>query len=88
MFASCGWAWNSASNPQFRIFFEKWVPQAHIPDRQKLSGSVLDEEVKKVEERMKVKVEGQFATGQCDGWKSILKMSVIGTMITVEGEVS
>jgi hypothetical protein len=87
MFASCGWAWNSASNPQFHGFFSKWVPDAHVPDRRKLSGPVLDTEVKGVEERVKVKVEGQFATGHCDGWKNVSKTSVIGTMITVDGEV-
>ena len=32
MFASCGWAWNLASNPQFHGFFSKWIPEAHVPD--------------------------------------------------------
>jgi hypothetical protein len=87
MFASCGWAWNSANNPQLRQFFSKWIPGVQVPDRRKLSGAVLDAEVRKVEDRIKVKVEGQLATGQCDGWKNISKTSVIGTMITVDGEV-
>jgi hypothetical protein len=87
MFASCGWAWNSANNPQLRQFFSKWVPEVQVPDRRKLSGPLLDAEVRKVEDRMKARVEGQLAMGQCDGWKNISKTSVIGTMITVDGEV-
>jgi hypothetical protein len=87
MFASCGWAWNLANNPQLQQFFSKWVPEVQVPDRRKLSGPVLNAEVRKVEDRMKVRVEGQLATGQCDGWKNISKTSVIGTMITVDGEV-
>jgi hypothetical protein len=87
MFASCGWAWNSSNNPQLRQFFSKWVPDANVPDRRKLSGPVLDAEVKKVEDRVKERVHGQLATGQSDGWKNISKASVVGTMITVDGHV-
>jgi hypothetical protein len=35
-----------------------------------LSGQVLDNEVKEVEQRTKVQIEGKVATGQCDGWKN------------------
>jgi len=87
MFASCGWAWNSANNPQLQQFFSKWVPEVQVPDHRKLSGPVLDAEVRRVEDKMKLRVEGQLATGQCDGWKNISKTLVIGTMITVDGEV-
>ena len=34
--------WNAASNPQMRMFIQKWVPGAVVPDRQTLSGSILD----------------------------------------------
>jgi hypothetical protein len=87
MFASCGWAWNSSNNPQLCQCFSKWVPEVNVPDRRKLSGPVLDAEVKKVEERVKERVHGQLATGQSDGWKNISKASVVGTMITVDGQV-
>lgn len=35
-------SWNTANNPQMRLFVEKWIPGAIIPDRRTLSGSILD----------------------------------------------
>ncbi|KAF8603737.1 hypothetical protein BDV93DRAFT_576932 [Ceratobasidium sp. AG-I] len=40
-----GWSWNSINNPQTRMFFDSWRPEAKLPDRHKLSGAVLDGEV-------------------------------------------
>jgi hypothetical protein len=58
-----------------------------IPDCKKLSGRILDDEVKVMEERVKLKVQGKVGTGQCDGWKNNAKNSVVSTMVTVENEV-
>jgi hypothetical protein len=78
-----------ANNPETRIFADKWItPGAVIPDRKKLSGQILDDEVKMTEDRVKLKVQGKVSTGQCDGWKNNAKKSVVSTMVTVENEVS
>ncbi|KIM73621.1 hypothetical protein PILCRDRAFT_80982, partial [Piloderma croceum F 1598] len=62
------------------------LPGAIIPDRKKLAGRILDQEVKLTEDRMKLKIEGRVGTGQCDGWKNKAKKSVVSTMVTVENE--
>jgi hypothetical protein len=44
--------------------------------------------VAKVEARVREKVNGKVATGQCDGWTNIAKTAVVTSMMTVEHEVS
>jgi len=47
-----------------KLFVDKWVrPDVVISDQQILSGQVLDAEVKKVESKVKSKVNGEVATG-------------------------
>jgi hypothetical protein len=48
---------------------EKWIPGAIVPDRQTLSGPILDREAGKVEEKLKLKLKlkGRKATFQTDG---------------------
>ncbi|KAJ7149276.1 ribonuclease H-like domain-containing protein [Mycena crocata] len=87
VFVACNITWNSASNPQLNLFFSKYIPEAKIPDRRVLSGRVLDSLVVQAETRMKSSVSGKFGTGQCDGWKSNAKASIITTSVTVEGQV-
>lgn len=53
-----------------------------------LSGAVLDDLTKNIENEMKSKVMGKFATSQRDGWKNIAKTSLIASMINVEYVVS
>ncbi|KIK78817.1 hypothetical protein PAXRUDRAFT_162969 [Paxillus rubicundulus Ve08.2h10] len=55
-----------------------------MPGSKQLSGRILDEEAEKVIEGMKPKVKNRFATGQCDGWKNIVKSSIVASMINVE----
>lgn len=87
-FVACGVLWNAANNPQTRIFSSKWLSDdVVIPDRRILSGRILNEQAKKVEENIKVKVQGKLATGQCDGWKNVAKTSVVTTVMSVENEV-
>lgn len=87
-FVACAIPWNAANNPQTHLFSTKWFPKnVFIPDRRILSGRILDAHVKKVEDRVEVKVKGKFATGQCDGWKNVAKTNVITTVMTVENEV-
>ena len=88
LFIGCGWPWNSADNPSFHQFFDKYLPHADLPDRRKLSGPLLDSTVRNAEERIATRVQGRVATGQCDGWKNIAKTNVITSMMTVERVVS
>ena len=65
----------------------KWIPEAVIPDRCTLSGSILDRQLQRVESRMKDRLNGRLAMGQCDGWKNNAKTSVVAMMVTVDNEV-
>ena len=88
LFVSGGISWNVASNPQTQLFFEKWIPDVKVPDRRIMSGRVLNGEVDKANVKIKEKVRGKVATGQCDGWTNIARTSVVTSMMTVEHEVS
>ncbi|KAF8345223.1 hypothetical protein F5887DRAFT_836824, partial [Amanita rubescens] len=79
-------AWNTANNPQVRLFVDKWIPGAIVPDRRTLSGSILDREAGKVEEKLKLKLKGRKATFQTDGWKNTAKQAIVATMVSVDFE--
>jgi hypothetical protein len=81
-------SWNTAHNPQVRLFVEKWIPGAIVPDRRTLSGPILDREAGKVEEKLKLKLKGRKATFQTDGWKNKAKQAIVATMVSVDFEVS
>jgi hypothetical protein len=81
-------SWNMANNPETYLFFDKYLPQARIPDRRALGGQILDGVVRKVDEETKERIGGKIGTGQCDGWKNIAKTPVITSMMTIENEVS
>lgn len=81
-------SWNTAHNPQMRLFIEKWIPGAIVPDRRTLSGPILDREAGKVEEKLKLKLKGRKATFQTDGWKNKAKQAIVATMVSVDFEVS
>jgi hypothetical protein len=70
-----------------RLFVEKWIPGAIVPDRRTLSGPILDREAGKVEERLKLKLTGRKATFQTDGWKNKAKQAIVATMVSVDFEV-
>ncbi|KAJ7784891.1 ribonuclease H-like domain-containing protein, partial [Mycena maculata] len=84
LFVACNISWNSAANPQLNLFFSKYVPEAKIPDRRVLSGSVLDSLALQAETTMKSIVTGRLGTGQCNGWKSGAKAVIITTSVTVD----
>ncbi|KAJ7030543.1 hypothetical protein C8F04DRAFT_961451 [Mycena alexandri] len=77
LFIACNVSWTSANNPELFLFFSKYVPEAKIPDRRVLSGRVLDTLVLRVEKEMKDQVAGKLGIGQCDGWKTGAKASII-----------
>ena len=81
-------SWNTANNPQTRLFVEKWISGAIVPDRRTLSGPILDREAGKVEEKLKLKLKGRKATFQTDGWKNKAKQAIVATMVSVDFEVS
>jgi len=87
VFVANNFSWNSANNPEFIKFMTKWIPEAMVPDRRTLLGSILDRQSQRVETRMKDKLNGKLATGQCDGWKNNAKASVVAMMVTVDNEV-
>jgi hypothetical protein len=81
-------SWNTANNLQMRLFVDKWIPGAIVPDRRTLSGPILDREAGKVEEKLKLKLKDRKATFQTDGWKNKAKQAIVATMVSVDFEVS
>jgi hypothetical protein len=81
-------SWNSANNPQMRLFFHKWLPGSVVPDRRTLSGPILDREVQKVEDKLKEKLRGRLATFMTDRWKNKAKQSIVASMVSISSEVS
>ncbi len=77
-----------AHNPQVRSFVGKWIPGMIVPDCQTLSGSILDREARKVEEKLKLVLKGRKATLQTNGWKNKAKQAIVATMVSVDFEVS
>lgn len=80
-------SWNTAHNPQVRLFVDKWIPGAIVPDRRTLSGTILDREAGRVEDKLKLKLKGRKATFQTDGWKNKAKQAIVATMVSVDFEV-
>ncbi|KAK7678908.1 hypothetical protein QCA50_018048 [Cerrena zonata] len=77
-------AWWAVDHPYVHWWFSHWLPGAQIPGRKLISGGILDDLARNVENEMKMKVGEKFGTGQCDGWKNIAKTSLIASMINVE----
>ncbi|KAJ7748880.1 hypothetical protein B0H16DRAFT_1242451, partial [Mycena metata] len=84
LFVSCGWSWNSISNAEFQLFFQKYLPSTTLPDRRLLSGSILTTETNKVIAKVRQQIEGKLATYSKDGWKNIAHTNVDTSMLSVE----
>ncbi|EIW55395.1 uncharacterized protein TRAVEDRAFT_131744, partial [Trametes versicolor FP-101664 SS1] len=69
-----------------RLFFEKWLPGAELPERRKLSGKYLNDAVVSARAKTRSIVHGQLATGVSDGWKNIAKVNVVTSMMSVKRE--
>lgn len=67
-FTACGISYNVASHPATKVFFKKYLPQYDVPDRQKLSGPLLQAEVGRVIAVRRRKLEGKSSTYTIDGW--------------------
>ena len=62
----------------------KWTGGGIVPDCKVFSGSILNNQVAEVEEKVKAKIKGKVGIAQCDSWKDNTKKSVVSTMIIVE----
>ncbi|KAI0072875.1 hypothetical protein K474DRAFT_1650318 [Panus rudis PR-1116 ss-1] len=82
LFIACDFAWNAADNIQLQLFFAKYIPQAKVPDRRKLSGIYLDQEVTVAENKTKADIAGRLGTLQCDGWRNVAKVPVVTSMVS------
>ncbi|KAI0055033.1 hypothetical protein BV25DRAFT_1816187 [Artomyces pyxidatus] len=79
--------WNGASNPELHRFLAIYIgPDAHAPDRRVLSGPILESEVARIAAEVKKRIIGKLGTGSCDGWKSIAKIPVVTSLMTVDRE--
>jgi hypothetical protein len=87
LFVTCGWSWNAVANPELKLFFEKYLPAAELPDRRVLSGSILKTEANKVIVATRQKIQGKLATYSEDGWKNIAHTHVDTSMLNIEGRV-
>ncbi|KAJ7454143.1 ribonuclease H-like domain-containing protein [Mycena latifolia] len=87
LFVTCGWSWNDANNPEFKLFFEKYLPAAQIPDRRVLSGTILTGEANKVIAATRNKIKGKMATYVEDGWKNVAHMHIDTSVLCVEGQL-
>ncbi|KAK7029256.1 hypothetical protein R3P38DRAFT_2703759, partial [Favolaschia claudopus] len=86
LFVACGWSWNAVENPQFKIFFQKYLPTAILPSRRILSGRILDQESNKVIQRTRLQIEGKLATYSEDGWSNIAKTHMNTSLLSVDCE--
>lgn len=84
----CNIPWVAIENVEMEQFFSKWLPGSKLPGRKKLSGMYLDAAAKKARALTQSQVRGKLATGSSDGWKTATKVPVIGSLMTVENEVS
>jgi len=82
-----GWSFNSIMDPEVRKLFAMIAPGAILPDRNKLSGMILQRGVTKIEGSMREGVKNEYTTLQCDGWKDISKNHLIAFMFTAKREV-
>ncbi|KAA1466432.1 hypothetical protein DENSPDRAFT_766849 [Dentipellis sp. KUC8613] len=74
----------SADEPFVRHFFATYVGQAAFPGAEELSGRILNGEVTKVLDKVKLEVGGRLATGQCEEWKKSSRGIVLAAMVNAE----
>ena len=87
LFVACDIPWNIADHPQFHLFFEKWLPDAQLPERRSLSGVCLREVSNNAIAAEKTRVANKLAMGQSDGWKNIAKTNVTSSLMSVQRQV-
>ncbi|KAJ7034526.1 ribonuclease H-like domain-containing protein [Mycena alexandri] len=70
--------------PEFKGFFQRYLPQATLPDRRVLSGRILDEEAAKVIATARMETNGKLAMYSEDGWTNTARTHVDTSIISVE----
>ena len=80
-------AFRAVEQPFWKYFFAKYVPGAPLPTRQAVASRILDQEATAVVDGMRRFTRGRYRTGQSDGWKTISRASIIGSMVNVEYQV-
>ncbi|KAF7293733.1 hypothetical protein HMN09_01168500 [Mycena chlorophos] len=84
LFAVCEISWNTASNPELKGFFAKYIPHFALPDRRKLSGPILDNLTTEVIQRTRQDTDGKLGTYTSDGWTNIAKTHVNSSVMNAE----
>jgi hypothetical protein len=62
--------------------------KANLPDRHKLSGSVLKGGLETANVAMHETIKGQIVTGMSDGWKNIKRRLLLASMLSVDYKAS
>ncbi|KAG8707863.1 hypothetical protein FRC11_007073, partial [Ceratobasidium sp. 423] len=78
------WAWRAIDEPETQRFFRKWFPTVALPDRQKLSSSLLRKELDAANSLMHNAISGRLATGMSCGWKNTKYNSLMASMLSVD----
>ncbi|KAH8101722.1 ribonuclease H-like domain-containing protein [Cristinia sonorae] len=84
-FAACNIPFNVSDMAPWQYFISKYT-HATPPSAYVISGPILDERVADVERHRNEKIAGKLGTGQCDGWKSRSKNSLVATLVSVKGQ--
>ncbi|PCH37394.1 hypothetical protein WOLCODRAFT_84289, partial [Wolfiporia cocos MD-104 SS10] len=84
LLVACNIAWAAVDHPFWQHLFATWLPAVILPSHQVLAGRILEQEAQRVVVDMKARVKGRFATSQSDGWKNIVRTSLVASMINVE----
>jgi hypothetical protein len=87
LFVPNRFAWHAVNQLQTQIFFQNWLPDAKLPDCNKLSGSVLQNKVQAANMSMRQAIQGQLATGMSDGWENIKRNLLLASMLLVDYKV-
>jgi hypothetical protein len=82
-----GWAFQWINNPSTLALFNWLNPHLKLPDRKQLSGPILDQAIKNIEDLRQDKLnqvhEQAGITLSFDGWKNIVNQELLGVMIVL-----
>ncbi|KAJ7258197.1 hypothetical protein C8J57DRAFT_1436836 [Mycena rebaudengoi] len=82
----CGWSWNDAHNPKFKLFFDKYLPVAKIPDRRVLSGTILTGEANRSSPRRIRRSRAKWLLMWKMGGRNVAHTHVDTSVLCVEGQ--
>lgn len=88
VFATANFPLSAIEESEVRKFLSRWIPGAKVPWAKTFSGSILLEEVSRLEHQIKSRAKGKLATVQCDGWKDVSRKHLVAFMFTAERNAS